>query len=129
MKAALFLIAAGLAFAEPPPAVMELLRLTTEAMANSDLGEFLKHFDPAMPNYGELAQRVGALIGPVDAAASTIEVTRDEGDDNKRKLELSWMIQAGASRQKRSKVTVTVERRDSAWVFTSIEPVSFFAIP
>ena len=126
MKVALLLISTCLAFAEPPPAVTELLRLTTDAMANSDFGEFIKHFDPGMPNYGEFAQRLGALIG-ADAVASTIEVTRDEGDDNKRKLELNWLLQVGQSRQKRGKVTVTVERKTGTWVFTSLDPVQFFA--
>jgi hypothetical protein len=128
MKAALFVLVSLFALAETPPAVTELLRLTTDAMANSDATEVLRHFDPAMPSYADFAQRISVLLGS-DSAASTVEIIRDEGDESKRKLELNWLLQIGNSRQKRGKVTVTVERKGSAWVFTSIEPLQFFDAP
>lgn len=126
MKTVLFLAVSLIAFAEPPPEVTELLRLTSDAMANGDAAEFLKHVDPAMPRYAELAQRLNLLLTP-QSAASTIDVAHDEGDENKRRLELNWLIQAGAERQKRGKIIVTVERKNGAWRFTSIEPIEFFA--
>lgn len=128
MKTALLLIGSLIAFAEPPPEVLELLRLTSEAMANGDAAEFLKHVDPATPRYAELAQRLNALLTP-QPAASTIDIARDEGDSDKRRMELNWLLQVGDERQKRGKVTVTVERRNGVWKFTAMEPVEFFGIP
>lgn len=126
MKTVLFLAVSLIAFAVPPPEVTELLRLASDAMANGDAAEFLKHVDPAMPRYAEFVQRLNALLTPVETA-STIDVVRDEGDSNKRRLELNWLIQAGAERQKRGKVIVTVERQNGVWKFTSIEPIEFFS--
>jgi hypothetical protein len=128
MKVAALLAVALLAFAEPPPAVLELLRTSTEALANQDVAAFFNHFDPATPGYAALRQQVTALVA-VTGASSTTEVTRDEGDTQKRRLEIDWILRVGASPRKRATVIVTVERRGSVWKITGFEPLDFFNAP
>ena len=128
MKAAALFAVAVMAFAEPPPAVLELLRTATEALANRDVNGFLGHFDSAIPGYATLRQQVAALVA-VNGASSTTEVTRDEGDAQKRRLEIDWIMRVGASPRKRATVIVTVERRGSMWKITGFEPIDFFSAP
>jgi murein L,D-transpeptidase YcbB/YkuD len=128
MKAAVLFAIALLAYAEPPPAVLELLRTATEALANGDANAFLRHFDPAAPGYAALRQQVTALVAAT-GASSTTEVTRDQGDTQKRRLDIDWVLRVGASPRKRATIVVTVELRGTSWKITNFEPADFFSAP
>ena len=128
MKRAVLFAVCLLAFAEPPPAILELLRVATEDLANRDANAFLSHFAPETPGLATIRQQVSALIA-VDGAASTTTVAQDEGDDQTRRLQIDWLLRVGASRRKRTTVTVTLERRGNNWKFTGFDPVDFFSLP
>ena len=128
MKLAALVATCLLAWVDPPPAVLELLRTSTEALANQDADTFLANFDPASPGYATLQQQVNALIA-VNGASSTTEIKSDQADGQKHTLEIDWILRVGSSRRKHSVVTMTVEQRRGTWKITSFEPVDFFSAP
>jgi hypothetical protein len=131
--AALVCLAAATCLAADPS--REVLQLFTEMAASLSAGnarEFLAAFDPAMPGYGKLRQNVTALVAQGDIESS-VEIAADEGDAQKRALELDWRMRvkreqaatAGIPRQQRLKVRV--EKRGKKWKVTWLEPLEFFA--
>jgi hypothetical protein len=114
--------------AQTPGPVLDLLRTATQALSERDTRRFLEQFDPAMPRYDALARNAALLVAS-QGAESSIEVIGDEGDGLVRRLELDWLLRAGASPAKRQVVKVTVERRARTWKITALDPVEFFAQP
>ena len=132
MRIAAFLLFMSLAFAEPPADVTRFLRTAAEALTGDDASGFLAMFDSSMPEYGTLRGLVQGLLAGHDVGSS-IEVVNDEGDNQKRTLELDWLLitsekaanhSNGISR--RQIVKCRIERRGRQWKITAFEPVEFF---
>jgi len=132
MRWALFLIAATMAWAEPPADVLELFREAAEALANDDANTFLAKFDRNMTGYAALRDEIVGLLAAHDVG-STIEVVNDEGDDQKRSLDLDWLLVIseknsanGQTETRRRVLKCQVERQGKQWKITALEPLDFF---
>jgi hypothetical protein len=105
--------------------VVEFFRGTAEALANKDTAVFMDKFDPKMPDYKKLRDDVETLVTRADVG-SAIEVVTDEGDDQKRALELDWVLEVGDQQPRRQIVKCTIERRGKRWKITALDPIDFF---
>jgi hypothetical protein len=132
MRGALFLMAAGLLFAEPPADVLDLFREAAEALANDDANAFLAKFDRNMAEYAALRDEVVGLLAAHDVG-STIEVVNDDGDNQRRSLDLDWLLviseknsDSGKKETRRRVLKCRIERQGKQWKVTALEPVEFF---
>ena len=137
MRGALFLIAATmtcaeLAWAEPPAEVLDLFREAAEALASDDANAFLAKFDPNMAGYAVFRDEIVGLLAAHDVG-STIEVVNDEGDDQKRSLDLDWLLvigeknsDSGQRETRRRVLKCRIERQGKQWKIVALEPLEFF---
>jgi ribosomal protein L21 len=132
MRRVLFLIAALTLFAETPAGVLDLFREAAEALAGNDADAFLAKFDSNMPAYAMLREETAGLMAAYDIG-STIEVVNDEGDDQKRSLDLDWLlvlteknVDNGRNETRRRVVKCTVEKQGKQWKITALEPIDIF---
>jgi len=122
------LLAASLAAwgQERPPAEMEVFRGVSEALANLDVDAFLDQFDRQMPDYDKLRDEIRELVGTAQEIGSTIDVITNEGDAEKRTLELDWLLKIDNNDARRQIVKCRVEKQGKKWKITSLQPVEFF---
>jgi hypothetical protein len=133
MRRALLLIpiAACLA-ADPAQEVLELVTGMAASLSAGNPKAFLAAFDPAMPGYQKLRDNVVALTGQAEVE-SFVDVARDEGDAQRRTVELNWRIRikrrgdATASPGRERRIQCRVEKQGRKWRITAFEPVEFFA--
>ena len=57
---------------------------------------------------------------------STVDVITDEGDEQKRTLELDWLLKIDNDEPRRQIVKCQVEKQGKKWKITALEPVEFF---
>ena len=133
MRRALLLIplAACLA-ADPSQEVLELITGMAASLSAGNPKAFLAAFDPAMPGYQKLRDNVTALLGQA-AVESFVDVARDEGDAQRRGVEINWRMRikragdATASAGREQRIRCHVEKQGRKWRITAWEPVEFFA--
>lgn len=109
-----------------PPEQMEVFRLASEALANQDADAFLDQFDRKMPQYEKLRDEIQDLFGVAQEIGSTIDVITDEGDDQKRTLELDWLLKIDTNTPRRQIVKCQVQKQGKKWKITALDPVEFF---
>ena len=109
-----------------PPAEMEVFRNVSEALANRDVDAFLDQFDPKMPRYGDLRGEIQELMALTQEIGSTVEVITDEGDEQKRTMDLDWLLKLDNGEPRRQIVKCRVEKQGKRWKIVSLEPVGFF---
>ena len=133
MRWALFLMAATIACAEPPADVVELFREAADALANDDADTFLAKFDRNMTGYAALRDEIVGLLAAHDVG-STIEVVNDEGDGQKRSLDLDWLLViseknsgSGPRETRRRVLKCRIERQGRQWKIVALDPLEFFA--
>lgn len=126
-----FLLAASLTAAgqNRPPEQMEVFRAVTEALANQDAKAFLDQFEAKMPQYQKLSDEIQELFGAAQEIGSTIDVITDQGDDQKRTLELDWLLKIDNNDAHRQIVKCQVEKQGKKWKITALDPVEFFRVP
>ena len=132
MRTALLLLFSTIALADPAADVLNVFTAAAEALTNDDSTAFLDNFDRNMPEYATLRTNVEGLLGAYEVG-STIEVVTDEGDDQKRTVELDWLLIAsdktainGVPERRRRVVKCRLERRGKKWKIVALEPVDFF---
>ena len=132
MRVPLLLLFSTFALADPAADVLNLFSAAAEALTNDDSAAFLDKFDRNMPGYATLETNIQGLLAAYDVG-STIEVVNDDGDNDKRTVELDWLLIAteknavnSAQQTRRRVVKCTVERRGKQWKITALEPVDFF---
>jgi murein L,D-transpeptidase YcbB/YkuD len=108
---------------------MEVFRAVTEALANQDADAFLDQFDPKMPQYEKLRDEIRDLFGAAQEIGSTIDVITDEGSEQKRMLELDWLLKIDNAEPRRQIVKCQVDKRGKKWKITALDPVEFFKGP
>jgi hypothetical protein len=108
---------------------MEVFRAVTEALANQDADAFLDQFDSKMRQYETLRDEIQDLFGAAQEIGSTIDVISDEGDDQKRTLELDWLLKIDNNDARRQIVKCQVEKQGKKWKITALDPVAFFKAP
>ena len=110
----------------PPPAYMEPFRAVSEALANRDADAFLDQFDSRMPGFDTLRDEIRDLTATAQEIGSTIDVITDEGDDQKRSLQLDWLLTIDQSDPRRQVIRCQLEKQGKNWKITRLEPVEFF---
>ncbi|MSV34405.1 MAG: hypothetical protein EXQ47_02235 [Bryobacterales bacterium] len=132
MRLAALLLFTSLAFAEPPADVRDFFRTAAEALVNDDASAFLAKFDRSLPGYDTLRGHVQGLLAGHDVGSS-IEIVNHEGDNQRRTLELDWVLvttEKAANHSngitRRRIVKCRIERRGKQWKITAFEPVEFF---
>jgi len=126
----IFLLISVAAFGQNrPPEQMEVFRTVTEALANQDVDAFLDQFDTKMPGYDKLRDEIQDLFGVAQEIGSTIDVITDDGDDQKRTLELDWLLKIDNGEPRRQIVKCHIEKQGKKWRITALDPVEFFRGP
>jgi len=132
LRTALLLLFSTLALADPAADVLNVFTSAAEALINDDPASFLDSFDRNMPGYAALQNNVQGLLAAYNVGATIEEIT-DAGDNQKRTVELDWLLilsQKGATNSpqqtRRQVVKCTVERRGKQWKITALEPIDFF---
>lgn len=124
----LLLAVAALATAETPEMVT-FVRTTAAALAEAhddhNARQFLDRFDSAMPGFATLRDEVEELVARAEVG-SAIEIATETGDENRRVLELDWVLEIQDKPPRRKVVQCTVEKRGKDWKITSLEPIDFF---
>lgn len=111
---------------ERPAPQMEVFREIAEALANRDADAFLGQFDRQMPDYEKLRDEIRELLAVTQEIGSTIDVIADEGDDQKRSLELDWLLKIDTDEPRRQIVKCQIQKQGKNWKITRLEPVEFF---
>ena len=118
-----------LAFEDPPKDVVDFFRSAAVALSEAhDDGNgraFLDHFDKSMPGYAALSDQIETMVAAGEVS-TTIDFVNTEGNDQKRTLDLDWLLQCEGERPKRQVVKCTIEKRGKKWKITSIAPMEFF---
>jgi hypothetical protein len=102
------------------------------SLTAGNVQEFMAPFDPAMPGIDLLRAGVAALAAQGETQ-SFIELTRNEGDDRARTIELSWELRilrtgdATISSRREVHVTCKLELRGKRWHVVAFEPINFLA--
>lgn len=109
-----------------PPEQMEVFRAASEALANQDADAFLDQFDRQMPGFEKLRVEIQELFSVAQEIGSTIDVITDEGGDEKRMLELDWLLKIDNDEPRRQVVKCQVAKQGKKWKITALESVEFF---
>ena len=132
MKAFVLFTAALMALGQPPADtpkdVVDLFRTAAEALADKDSAAFLDKFDRNMPAYNALHDEVLALLDHSEVG-SDVEIVSDEGDAQKRAVQLDWLLRIDEDQPRRQVIKCRIERQGKKWKITSLEPVEFFQPP
>jgi hypothetical protein len=85
-----------------------------------------------MTGYAAFRDEIVGLLAAHDIG-STIEVVNDEGDDQKRSLDLDWLLVIseknsgnGRKETRRKVLKCRIERQGKQWKIVALEPVEFF---
>jgi len=127
-------LAAALRAADPPRGVIEFFDDLTRALADAHTDNprlpisaavFLDKFDSTMPDYSQLRDNVEDLVSR-SKVGSAVEFVTDDGDENKRTLDVDWTLEVEDRLPRRQVLKCTIERRGKTWKITSLAPVDFF---
>ncbi len=111
--------------------VIELVTSMAAALTASDVPRFMSAFDQNMPDYGRLETAVTGLVNQADVS-SAIEPLSDEGNNQKRSMDLDWLLevrsleQAGPVVRRREVVHCEIEKQKKHWKIVSLKPLDFF---
>ncbi len=132
MRTALLLLISTVALADSAADVVNVFTAAAEALTNDDSAAFLDQFDRNMPEYATLRSNIEGLLAAYEVG-STIEVVTDEGDDEKRIVQLDWLLVAseknavnGGQQTWRRIVKCRLEHRGKQWKITALDPLDFF---
>jgi hypothetical protein len=127
-------LASSLRGADPPRGVIDFFDDVTRALVEShtdnpglpiSAAAFLDKFDSAMPGFAELRENVEDLVSR-SMVGSALEFVTDDGDENKRTLDVDWTLEIEDRLPRRQVLKCTIERRGKTWKITSLAPVDFF---
>lgn len=138
MGVAILVLAGMLALEDPPSDVIDFFRSLATSLSDADrsakdarLGlpggatEFLDHFDKSMPGYAQFSSQIEEMVGAGDVSTS-IDFINTEGNNQKKTLDLDWLLECEGERPKRAVIKCTIEKRGKKWKITSIAPIDFF---
>jgi hypothetical protein len=128
MRGAVLFMLASAAMGQTPRAVLDVFREVTQALAERQPERFLEQFDAEMPGFAALRRDVIALVA-TEAVSSTIEVVSDAGDDERRQMQIDWLLKTSTGAPRRAVLKMTLERRGRKWKITALDPAAFFTPP
>jgi hypothetical protein len=116
----------------PPADVVDLFAGMSASLSVLNPEGFLAGIDKNAPEYDTLARSIRELLSQGDVSSS-IEFVKDEGDGQKRVVELDWYLEiktaeaAGPLVRRREVIACRVEKQKKGWKVVSLKPVKFFA--
>lgn len=128
-----FMLALGLR-ADSAQEVHDLVADAAHGLDDRKAAVFEAAFDGSMAGLAKLRGNVDALLKTSDTR-STIEIVKDEGDDQTRKVQLDWRLEiterggAGAVTQRRAQVQCEVRKKAGGWRIVAFTPADFFTPP
>jgi hypothetical protein len=138
MGVAILLLGTMLTFEDPPKDVLDFFRSVASSLADAgrdmntgehrrprDAADFLQYFDKSMPGYTQFSDQIQAMVGAGEVS-TTVDFIDTEGNNQKRTLELDWLLQCEGQGPKRAVIQCTMEKRGKKWKITSIAPIEFF---
>jgi hypothetical protein len=134
MTRRLFAFLPVLLLADEASDAWDVIAAMAAALAEDNADGFLKRIDPKMVGYGDLSTNVTALIQQADVR-SAISPIANEGDASARTLQLDWELHLKPkgnnvhSVSREEAITVQLDRLNTKWRITKLEPVAFFAPP
>ena len=90
-----------------------------------DMGPFSTTSIHAMPGFARFAMRSRNWWRAPRLARRSRSRT-DDGDENKRVLQLDWLLEIQDQRPRRKIVKCTIERVKGKWKITALDPIDFF---
>ena len=124
--------AAVLAFADAHTEVMDLFGAMTASLADDNVPGFMNGFDKNMPQYETLHGYMDGLVAEAEVSCA-MEPLKDEGDDQKRSVDLDWTMQirsrvaAGPMVERHETIHAELVKQKKHWRIVSISPLEFFA--
>ena len=133
-RSLLILALAGSLPAGAEQQVWDLFTALAADLSAGDAVEFMKYFDPAMPDREKLRAFVAGLMNEGDLQSS-IAIRSDEGDDRARTVELDWLLEiveredaAGLTRRHEI-VKCRLVKNGKNWRIAAFDPIALFAPP
>ena len=124
----ILLACSGSAFAEEKTPYISVAGIAA-ALSQNDPDGALEFFDPKLPSYAEIEQKVEALTAQDDISCA-IDVVTDTGMEGMHRLDLDWFMQlksqggSGQVERRRERVQVEMRQIKGVWKITSISPIS-----
>ena len=112
--------------------IIDLFASMAAALSEINVPQFMDAFDKAMPDYDKLKTNISALVNQAEISSS-VEPLKDEGDDNKRTVELDWYLEIrsllpdGPIVRRREVVRCELRKDKKRWKIVSLKPLEFFA--
>lgn len=112
--------------------VMELVTTMAGSLIEVNIPQFMAAFDKSMPDYDQLKANVTGLVAQAEVS-SDIEPLMESGNDQKRSIDLDWLLQVRSLAQdgplvrRRQIVHCELEKIKKHWKIVSIKPLDFFA--
>jgi hypothetical protein len=130
-SAALACVFAAALAADAHDEVIELFTSMAAALTAVDVPQFMGAFDKNMPEYGRLMTNVTALVNQADVASS-ITPLKEDGDGQKRSIDLDWLLEVRSLEQdgplvrRREVIHCELEKGKKHWKIVSLKPLEFF---
>ena len=127
----LLLVTSGVAFADTHADVVDLFASMTAALSEENPAGFLKAFDRGAASLDALKRDVQGLVLTYEVGSS-VEVLKDEGDGQKRTVELDWFLElrsrqaGGPTVRRREVIQCELALRDKRWRIVSMTPLTLF---
>ncbi len=112
--------------------VVDLFASMAAALAEINVAQFMDAFDKSAPDYGKLKDEVTALVKQAEISSS-VEPLKDEGDDNKRLVEMDWVLEIrslipdGPLVRRREIIRCELRKDKKRWKIVALKPIEFFA--
>ena len=127
-----FALSSGLALADPPQPVKDLLRDAVNALSGDDASSFMDLIDRSFKDYAALHEEIVGLLAKYEAG-SNIVIVNDFGDDAKRTLDLDWLLTlhdkndgSNPDQTRRQLIKCQVQKQGKRWKIVSLQPLDFF---
>ena len=127
----LLLVAPEIAFAETHADVVDLFASMTAALSEENAAGFMKAFDRGAGGLDALQRDIEGLVLTYEIGSS-VEVLQDEGDGEKRTVDLDWFLElrsrqtGGPNVRRRELIHCELALRGKRWRIVSMTPVTLF---
>ena len=131
-RAWLLALAAACLRADASDEVFDLFRQLASALSAGNAVDFMRYFDPHMPQYDLLRSYVAALCDQSEVTCS-IAISAESGDERTRSVTLDWLMQiasnaaGGGVTRRHEAVSCSLRKEGKRWKITALSPVQLFA--
>ena len=128
----LLLLARMPLFGDAEQDITDVVTTLTSALSENNPELFLKTLDHEMAGYRQLERELNALASNTLISCS-VDLIANSGSATAQKADLDWFMTLKSQQdenlieRRRTKVTLSIEKRGHKWVVTGFTPVSIFA--